>query len=71
MLLRKELWNRGLRYQECKNHNGKPDIVFKGKKLLFVTVNFGMDMIGITEKMILKATVIFGSQRLKEICKEM
>ena len=73
MLLRKELWNRGLRYQKnVKTIMGKPDIVFKGKKIaVFVTVNFGMDMIGITEKMILKATVIFGSQRLKEICKEM
>ena len=34
ILLRKELWNRGLRYR--KNVNGiigKPDIVFKGKKV--------------------------------------
>lgn len=34
MLLRKELWNRGLRYQKnVKNIMGKPDIVFKGKKI--------------------------------------
>ncbi len=34
IMLRKELWSRGLRYQ--KNVNGiigKPDIVFKGKKV--------------------------------------
>ena len=34
LLLRKELWSRGLRYR--KNVNGicgKPDIVFKGKKI--------------------------------------
>ena len=34
ILLRKELWKRGLRYQKnVKNIFGKPDIVFKGKKL--------------------------------------
>lgn len=34
MLLRKELWDRGLRYQKnCKTITGKPDIVFKGKKV--------------------------------------
>ena len=34
MLLRKELWNRGLRYQKnVKTIMGKPDIVFKGKKI--------------------------------------
>lgn len=32
LLLRKELWNRGLRYQKnVKTIIGKPDIVFKGK----------------------------------------
>jgi DNA mismatch endonuclease (patch repair protein) len=32
--LRKELWSRGLRYQKnCKGVPGKPDIVFKGKKV--------------------------------------
>ena len=32
--LRKELWNRGLRYRKnCKDLPGKPDIVFKGKKV--------------------------------------
>lgn len=34
LLLRKELWNRGLRYR--KNYRGligKPDIVFIGKKI--------------------------------------
>lgn len=33
-LLRKELWHRGLRYQKnVKSIMGKPDIVFKGKKV--------------------------------------
>lgn len=34
-LLRKELWKRGLRYQKnVKTITGKPDIVFKGKKVV-------------------------------------
>ncbi len=34
ILLRKELWRRGLRYRKNpKDVFGKPDIVFKGKKL--------------------------------------
>ena len=34
LLLRKELWNRGLRYQKNRTDIfGKPDIVFKGKKI--------------------------------------
>ena len=34
IILRKELWNRGLRYQKnCAKIYGKPDIVFKGKKV--------------------------------------
>jgi DNA mismatch endonuclease (patch repair protein) len=34
ILLRKELWKRGLRYRKnVKDVLGKPDIVFKGKKL--------------------------------------
>ncbi len=33
LLLRKELWKRGLRYQKNRTDIfGKPDIVFKGKK---------------------------------------
>ena len=32
--LRKELWRRGLRYRKnVKTITGKPDIVFKGKKV--------------------------------------
>lgn len=32
--LRKELWRRGLRYQKnCKDIPGKPDIVFKEKRI--------------------------------------
>lgn len=35
ILLRKELWRRGLRYRKnVKDVFGKPDIVFKGKKLV-------------------------------------
>lgn len=34
LLLRKELWNRGLRYRKNVNKIfGKPDIVFTGKKI--------------------------------------
>lgn len=34
LLLRKELWRRGLRYRKnCKNIYGKPDIVFLGAKM--------------------------------------
>lgn len=34
ILLRTELWRRGLRYQKnCADVFGKPDIVFKGKKI--------------------------------------
>jgi len=34
LLLRKELWKRGLRYQKnITDIFGKPDIVFKGKKI--------------------------------------
>jgi len=34
LLLRKELWKRGLRYQKNRTDIfGKPDIVFKGKKI--------------------------------------
>lgn len=34
ILLRKELWNRGLRYRKnCKKIFGHPDIAFSGKKI--------------------------------------
>ena len=34
LTLRKELWRRGLRYRKnCKELPGKPDIVFKSKKV--------------------------------------
>lgn len=48
VLLRKELWSRGIRYRKnAKSVFGKPDIVFKGKRLLFfVTVNSGTGTIG-------------------------
>ena len=32
--LRKELWSRGIRYRKnCRDVPGKPDLVFKGKKV--------------------------------------
>ncbi len=38
ILLRKELWKRGIRYRKnVKDIFGKPDIVFKGKKLAVFT----------------------------------
>lgn len=42
ILLRKELWKRGLRYRKnVKDVFGKPDIAFKGKKLaVFVDSEF-------------------------------
>jgi len=68
LMLRKELWNRGLRYRKNVNKIiGKPDIVFKSKK---VAVSFGMDMIGRTEREILNLIKIFGYLKLKEILKE-
>ena len=34
VVLRKELWSRGIHYRKnCKDLPGKPDIVFKGKKV--------------------------------------
>lgn len=48
VMLRKELWSRGLRYQKnSKKVFGKPDIVFLGKKVaVFCDANFGTGMIG-------------------------
>lgn len=42
IMLRKELWKRGLRYQKnVKDVFGKPDIVFKGKRLaIFIDSEF-------------------------------
>ncbi len=42
MLLRRELWHRGMRYRaNDKTIFGKPDIVFKGKKIaIFVDSEF-------------------------------
>ena len=53
VMLRKELWSRGLRYQKnSKKVFGKPDIVFYWQKRLpcFATVNFGTVMIGDNKK---------------------
>ena len=50
--LRQELWKRGYRYRKnCNIVYGHPDLAFIGKKVaVFVTVNFGMVLTGITEK---------------------
>lgn len=63
--LRKELWSRGLRYQKnVTSIFGKPDLVFKGKKLLyFATANFGTDIIGKKEKKTLNLTKNFGYRK--------
>lgn len=62
VMLRKELWRRGLRYQKnCKKVFGKPDIVFSVKKsLYFATASFGTDTIGRTRKMKLNLAENFG-----------
>ena len=65
LMLRKELWNRGLRYR--KNVNGiigKPDIVFKSKKVAVFCDS------GRTEREILNLIKIFGYLKLKEILRE-
>lgn len=73
VMLRKELWSRGLRYQKnCKKVFGKPDIVFIGKKLRsFVTVSFGTVTIGTTRKMNSNLIKNFGFPKSKEISPEM
>ena len=53
LLLRKELWARGLRYRKNSSKIFGHLILFLSAKKLpcSVIVNFGMDMIGITERM--------------------
>ena len=62
VLLRKELWNRNMRYRKnVRRIFGNPDIAYIGKKIaIFVVANFGMDMIGRIVKMILRVIRIFG-----------
>ena len=62
VILRNELWHRGLRYRKnVKGIIGKTDIAFIGKKLqFFVIVNFGTDMIGRIGKKILRLIKSFG-----------
>ena len=65
VMLMKELWSRGLRYRKNVNSIcGKPDIVFKGKK---VTASFGMGIIGKNENMTSNLTKSFGYRRLNAI----
>lgn len=65
ILLRKELWNRGLRYRKnVKKILGNLIWRLLGKRLpYFATVNFGMDMTGRTEKRISKVIKTFGYQK--------
>jgi DNA mismatch endonuclease Vsr len=68
LLLRRELWSRGLRYRKNVNRiYGKPDIVFIGKRSPFsVIANFGTDTVGKSERKILSHTKNFGYRRLNE-----
>ena len=59
ILLRKELWRRGMRYRKnLKDVFGKPDIAFKGKKLaVFVDREFWHGKYYLEGKYILKSNV--------------
>ena len=72
VMLRKELWSRGLRYQKnSKKVFGKPDIVFIGKKVpCFATVNFGTVIIGIIRKKNSNHIKSFGFLKLKKTLPE-
>ena len=62
LLLRKELWSRGLRYRKnVKKVFGHPDIAFIGKKIaVFCDSEFGTATIGKIVKRTLKVIRIFG-----------
>lgn len=64
-ILRKELWNRGLRYRKnVSNVFGHPDIVFIGKKVaVFCDSSFGTAIIGKNGKKILSRIKSFGFPR--------
>lgn len=69
VMLRKELWRRGLRYRKnYKYLSGKPDIVFLGAKIaVFVDGKMWHATIGSTKRMTLKVTEIIGYPKLKQI----
>lgn len=64
-LLRKALWQKGLRYRKnVKSIFGHPDIAFIGNKLQYsATVNFGTVMIGNGEKKISRSDKTFGFRK--------
>ena len=65
IMLRKELWSRGIKYRKnVKYIIGKPDIAFIGKKVaVFCDSEFWHGMIGNTEKTILSQIKIFGFRK--------
>lgn len=69
VLLRKELWSRGLRYQKIQKKYSENLTLFllARKSLFFVTVNFGMDTTGKNEKTTLNPIKNFGYPKLNGI----
>lgn len=67
LLLRRELWSRGLRYRtNDKTVFGKPDIVFKGKKIaVFIDSEFWHGKDFIENKNIPKTNSSFWIKKLK------
>ena len=64
LMLRKELWRRGLRYRKnYKLLEGKPDIVFLRAQIAVFVEKCGMAMTGNIVNTILKAIKIFGYQK--------
>lgn len=68
VMLRKELWSRGLRYQKnSKKYSENPILFLSAKRLpCFATVNFGTVMIGIIRKRNLNHIKSFGFLKLKK-----
>jgi DNA mismatch endonuclease (patch repair protein) len=68
VMLRKELWSRGLRYQKnSKKVFGKPDIVFIGKKVaVFCDSEFWHGYVGIIRKRNSNHIKSFGFLKLKK-----
>jgi len=67
VMLRKELWKRGLRYRKnAKDVFGKPDIVFKGKKLaVFADSEFWHGKYLMEEKYIPKTNTEFWIKKIE------
>jgi len=67
LLLRKELWKRGLRYRKnVKDVYGKPDIVFKSKKVaIFADSEFWHGKQMLEGKYIPKTNTEFWTNKLK------